>query len=957
MTRAEQSVAQQILSESENRLRLMADSLPALIAYVDSEQRYRFNNKAYEEWFGLSPAEISGRHIQEVLGPALYEEIRGHVESALLGQKVKFEVEIPRTGEAHFFEVSLVPRQEADAPVLGFYVLGNNVTARKRSDIARDRRLEFERLISEISATFVNIPFCDVDMRINDALELVGRFIDVDEIFVLQFKHEKEESGVTHGWFKSGEARELEFEASEFAARFPIVGRRILDNQITAVECVDELPAAAVNERQYLDRIGLQSAVVIPLTAGGETMGAFFAQTLHRSREWPEDLVNRLKLVSEIFANALARKDISFRLVESEERFRAFMDNIPAAVYIKDENDVHLYANPLVLSVLGKKSEEFVGATTLDLHPPEVAARLIELDRNVLNENIARVAEELLVQGPGDPRWFRDIKFPIKLNSGKRLLGGIAVDITERKQALDAVTEQLGFERLIADIAAQLSQTKPEELQETLDRTLSSLGTFLNTERAFLGQFTEDYKSLLVTNVWASEGISLKSSIFESDLATEVPHLARIIRNKEILNPGPGLSGLPDEMRHRLEQDGINSGIVVPVCVEDKSIGLLGLDTVIQPREYPQVIVDRLIIVANMIGTLLRRVKAQAKLKDYLIQVSRLKAQLEQENIYLRKEIEVNHRHKDIVGDSKAMKDALHRAEQVTATGSNVLLLGETGTGKELLARSIHNLSNRKGRSLVTVNCAALPPTLIESELFGREKGAFTGALSKQVGRFEVADGSTIFLDEIGDLSMDLQVKLLRVLEEGEFERLGSTQTRKVDVRVIAATNRDLAQMIQDGEFREDLFYRLNVFPITIPPLRERTDDIPLLVWAFVEEFGAKMGKTIDQIARKDMERLHLYAWPGNVRELRNVIERAMILARGSKLRIDLPKQSETINDMQAGTLAEIEKGYILQVLGKTNWRIRGQHGAAQTLGLKPTTLHSRMQKLGIKRPLNPDIP
>ena len=423
-----------------------------------------------------------------------------------------------------------------------------------------------------------------------------------------------------------------------------------------------------------------------------------------------------------------------------------------------------------------------------------------------------------------------------------------------------------------------------------------------------------------------------------------------------MINTGPGLVDLPEEardLREGLEEGGIKSGIVVPVHAEGRVVGMLGLDTVVQPREYPQQIVNRLSIVADLIGNLLQRLKAQTELQDSLVQVRKLKTQLEKENIYLRREIDVKRKHEDIVGDSEAIKQVLHRSEQVAETDSTVLLLGETGTGKELLARSIHMLSVRKDRHLVTVNCAALPPTLIESELFGRDKGAYTGALSKQVGRFEVAHGSTIFLDEIGDLSMDLQVKLLRVLEQGEFERLGSTKTRKVDVRLIAATNKDLEQMVRDGHFREDLFYRLNVFPITIPPLRERSDDIPLLTWAFVKELAGAMGKTIDKIPRKDMEILQRYSWPGNVRELRNVIERAMILTKGSILRIGLPKQSETLNGMQAGTLAEIEKGYILQVLGKTNWRIRGESGAANVLGLKPTTLHSRMQRLGIKRPLN----
>jgi transcriptional regulator with GAF, ATPase, and Fis domain len=285
----------------------------------------------------------------------------------------------------------------------------------------------------------------------------------------------------------------------------------------------------------------------------------------------------------------------------------------------------------------------------------------------------------------------------------------------------------------------------------------------------------------------------------------------------------------------------------------------------------------------------------------------------------------------------------------VAKTGSTVLLLGETGTGKELLARAIHGLSPRKNRPLVTVNCASLPPTLIESELFGREKGAYTGALTRMVGRFEMADGSTLFLDEIGELPLELQSKLLRFLEEGSFERLGSSTSVRVDVRIIAATNRDIGREVEEGKFRRDLFYRLNVFPVVIPPLRERPEDIPLLVRAVVKEFQKKMGKEIESIPKKTMAALQSYSWPGNVRELRNLVEHAMILSRGRTLDIEVPKRafSETL---MAGNLEDVERMHVRAVLEKTRWRVSGPGSASEILGLKRTTLLSKMKKLGIRR-------
>ena len=279
-----------------------------------------------------------------------------------------------------------------------------------------------------------------------------------------------------------------------------------------------------------------------------------------------------------------------------------------------------------------------------------------------------------------------------------------------------------------------------------------------------------------------------------------------------------------------------------------------------------------------------------------------------------------------------------------------MLITGETGTGKELLAQAIHDMSHRSARTMVIVNCAALPAPLIESELFGREKGAYTGAMTKQIGRFELAHGSTLFLDEIGDLPTDLQTKLLRVLQDGRFERLGSPRTLTADVRLIAATNHDLAALVRSGRFREDLFHRLNVFPIEVPSLRSRVADIPLLVWRFVQEFNKKMGKSIDSVPRQVMEQLKHYSWPGNVRELRNQIERAMIVSADRSLKIELPAVDSGTQSLLL-TLEDVERKHICDVLERVHWRISGQQGAAEVLGVLPTTLHSRMKKLGISRP------
>jgi len=338
--------------------------------------------------------------------------------------------------------------------------------------------------------------------------------------------------------------------------------------------------------------------------------------------------------------------------------------------------------------------------------------------------------------------------------------------------------------------------------------------------------------------------------------------------------------------------------------------------------------------------------------EDALVEIKKLKDQLEAERSYLQEEIKLEYNHENIVGRSDAINYVFYKVEQIAGTDTNVLILGETGTGKELVARAIHGLSLRKDRALVKMNCAALPANLIESELFGHEKGAFTGALARRIGRFEIADGATLFLDEIGELPLELQPKLLQVIDNGEFERLGSSDTIKVDVRIIAATNRNLEEEVRRGAFREDLWYRLNVFPITMPPLRDRLEDIPLLVNFYVDRIAKRLGKSIKTVPAGVMDALRQYHWPGNVRELENVLERAVINSSGPKLRLVDELKKPPRNTAKPGqTLESVERDYIHRVLEQVEWKVSGKNSAAEILGLDRSTLRARMRKLNIRKP------
>ncbi len=393
-----------------------------------------------------------------------------------------------------------------------------------------------------------------------------------------------------------------------------------------------------------------------------------------------------------------------------------------------------------------------------------------------------------------------------------------------------------------------------------------------------------------------------------------------------------------------LLKGGIRSYLTVPLTIKGKTIGTLNVGSR-APDQYSNDNAEFLLEVGTQVALAVENMLAYEE-------ISQLKVRLEQENVYLQEEIKTEHGFEEIIGRSPAIKKVLKSAETVAPTDATVLLTGETGTGKELVARAIHNLSPRQSRTLVKVNCAALPAGLIESELFGHERGAFTGAIARKIGRFQLADGGTIFLDEVGDLPLELQARLLRVLQEGEFERVGGSQTLKVDARVIAATNGDLSKAVDEGSFRSDLYYRLNVFPIQIPPLRERREDIPVLVRHFQMKYGLKLGKRVKTTSQATLNALVAHLWPGNVRELENVIERGMILSGGDRLELGNwpPKTGDGPGAGPVPTLAELEREHIESVLTLTGWRVSGDKGAARLLGLKPTTLQARMKKLGIAR-------
>ena len=686
---------------------------------------------------------------------------------------------------------------------------------------------EFEEALATLTARFVSLPADAIDAHIEATIGKLADLVGLDRAVVLQRQPLTSGFEYTHQWNRPG-CSPVPFQGLDGQ---PWLAARLMRGETVAVSSVAELPPDAVGERERMLCNGIRSALVFPLVVGSQVVGAIGFLTLLRECQWSPRPVDRLRLVSEIVASAIHRK-------QTEEALRrAFAFE----------------------SLVSRLSRDFVHlpADAVDSH---VNAWLREI-AEFLDMDLATV-----LQGSANPGvWRRSHQW---LRSAEHALPEV--------QPEDAYP--WGSDRVLR-LRQAVAVSRPEDLP---------------------------------------------------------PEAAR---DKEAFR--------------RL---GLRSLVSLPLVSDGQIKGAMTLASLRHEQAWPPDVVERLQVCADVVASALARSRSEAALQTALSENETLRQQLEAENLYLREEVEEAGDFGEIVGQSAAIRAALQKAEQVANTDAPVLLMGETGTGKELVARAIHGRSRRAQRALIAVNCAALPASLVESELFGHERGAFTGAIAAKPGRFELADGGTLFLDEIGELDLAVQAKLLRVLQDGEVQRLGATRPRNVAVRLVAATNRDLRVAMQEGRFRPDLFYRLSVFPIQLPALRERREDIPLLVWYFIQLRQRELGRSVERVPRAAMEALCAYDWPGNVRELQNVVDRALILSPGPVLRLEEALGLKAAADNErASTPSEafrdVERAHLVQVLERCQWTVEGPGQAADRLGLKPSTLRDRMKKLGLARP------
>ncbi len=814
-----------------------------------------------------------------------------------------------------------------------------NALERRQGRLQLEEQLRFEMLLAEISGHFVNLPADRIDGEIEEAQRRICELLSLDILAIWQWSDEAPGFFTLTHFFSAREIQQPSRRLNE--DDFPWFQQQMLAGRIVAVSSLEELPAEAAHDREVCRQIGIKSNLCLPLSVGGEPpVGILGLNTTRMERDWPEALVKGLQLVAQVFTNAFARKRAEQALKDNEEINRATFEQAAVGIAHVGIDGRWLRVNDKLCSIVGYPREELLRMTFQDITQPDDLETDMGYMRQVLSGKIKTYSME--------KRYFRKDRSIVWVNltvslvltaTGKpRHFISVVEDITERKRAELSLEERLHFERLLSDLSAAFVKIPPDRVDSEIEYGLGQILEFFRVDRCALLLVLPEKTSWQITHVASLDGVLPVPAGVELPRSIFPWIFDKLVEKHEALSV-PSLDDLPDEAavdKQTCIEWGIRSFVNIPILIGESVGHIININLAKDVRVWHEELIPRLQLLGEIFVNAL--------------EIRELKLRLERENIYLQEEIKLLVEHTGIVGQSRAMRKVLAQAEQVARTDSTVLLQGETGTGKELLARAIHQMSSRKNRPLVTVNCASLPPTLIESELFGRERGAYTGAMTKMVGRFEIADGSTIFLDEIGELPLELQSKLLRVIEEGSFERLGSTKPLHVNVRIIAASNRDIEQEVKDGTFRRDLFYRLNVFPIVVPPLRERPEDIPLMVWAFVNEFQKRMGKEIESVSRTTLESLQSYSWPGNVRELRNVIERAMILNSSKTLVIQMPRL-ESSKIQTNLDLEDMERRHIVSVLESTGWRVSGKGAAAEVLGLKRSTLISKMTKLGISRP------
>lgn len=743
--------------------------------------------------------------------------------------------------------------------------------------------------------------------------------------------------------------------AGVFLAAFSQFAQRFTDDRLVPVPVPLAAGAAAAGLPEWLFWVASRAAILLILVG----LYAAFRQTVQLERR--------------ALATSHAAREAESQALKSEERFRSLFETQTNPVYCYTFDPPMPVSLPVeeqvrhsLDAVLTDCNDAFARELDCDKASDVIGTRKSLLDSTKDAPSHSRYISDFAASGYRLSDYELIYKSPngedraISINATGIIRDGCLVrmwgverSILAARRTESALHRRREYQATLAAISSRLVTTQYDDADQVMVDCLKRICKYIGGNRITLSWIDLESRTGEVLYTWHEGDQSMIYSIDQ----TRFPYLSEKLLHNEPLCIST-LDNLPPEAdvdRQILRSVGMQSFLFRPLAIAGEIVGLLTMGNDAQICEWADQDLEDLQVFGELLANFVMRMRQRQALDAALDGLHRATERLEAENIYLRTEIKLNHDFEEIVGESDALRRSLQMVEQVADTMTPVLILGETGTGKELIARALHEHSSRRHRPLVKVNCAALPANLIESELFGYEKGAFTSADAAKRGRFDLAHGSTLFLDEIGEIPFELQAKLLRVLQEGEFERLGGSKTVKVDVRIIAATNRDLWQACEDGEFRSDLYYRINTFPIELPALRDRGDDIRLLAEHFARLHAQRLGRELTAISARMMKQLEQYDWPGNVRELEGVIQRALLSSSGPILELGHPlagrSPGERGDDTAAFKLRQVERDHIATILDECSWKISGDKGAAAALGIPPSTLRSKMKKLGIKRP------